>query len=816
MAIRKRSLLDHYLHFLIRFNVPIIIFFFALVLLAIIPAARIQFKSTFQDLLPPKAESVKNLMDLSRIYGGEGFLLLLLKGRPLDEMIKFADELAPDLEKLDSVSHVSYKVEPGFFLTNALLYMDLADLQQIESRLNKKIAYEKKKRNPFLIKLEDERDDFTLSDIIQKYGTNRFRSSMSTPDGKILVLLVKPTGAATDVDFLNRLIAGTEAVVAAHQAMPGGEGIQVIKQGRYYLTYNDNKTLENDLLRLTLISIALIILVLYFFFRGIKSLLLISIPLASGVILNFALTYFTIGHLNMLSGFLTGILLGLGLEIGIYLLSRYFEEKHRHVWLLALRNCLKQTGAAATFAASTTSVAFYSLVFSGFRGFSEFGLIAGNGMVLTSFCMLTFFPSLIIFLERRKGVRLLRLTPPPGQHRDSYKKTPYLWLQRHRVGVRLGFAGVLVATLVGLSFLSFDFDFSHLSNKSIVVCPELDQVERELDLTLNPTIIMVTNQAMARDIAATVNRRVKDGSLPTIMAATSVMDFVPPDQEAKLAILHRLKSTYNEYRAAINAMPQGNEIRQVLPALDATGVRLEDVPEVLRREFVSADGKWLFVSVRPKVSTDDGSQLERLIRDIRSVRYPGGEVKAAGSSFIFGEIVGIIYGKGPRILALTYFLVLVIVILLFRKVKDVLVIMGAITVSMLVGAALATALQLPFNYLNVIVLPILFGMGVDNSIHIIYRLRRTRDSLPRMMHHISQAVLASSVTNMLGFSVLIWANFRGLMSIGLLATYGMVAVILVSLVFLPAFLPLFYKVRTTEGELETSHPLRLPEIPKAG
>lgn len=57
-----------------------------------------------------------------------------------------------------------------------------------------------------------------------------------------------------------------------------------------------------------------------------------------------------------------------------------------------------------------------------------------------------------------------------------------------------------------------------------------------------------------------------------------------------------------------------------------------------------------------------------------------------------------------------------------------------------------------------------------------------------MMHHISQAVLASSITDMSSFSVLIWANFRGLMSIGLLATYGMAAVIVVSS-FLRAFLP---------------------------
>jgi hypothetical protein len=128
------------------------------------------------------------------------------------------------------------------------------------------------------------------------------------------------------------------------------------------------------------------------------------------------------------------------------------------------------------------------------------------------------------------------------------------------------------------------------------------------------------------------------------------------------------------------------------------------------------------------------------------------------------------------------------------------VITASILISLVFGVGLLTLFDIPFNYFNVIVVPILFGMGIDNSIHIIYRLRRTHDSLPKMMHHISQAVMASSITNMLGFAVLIGAEFRGLQSLGLLATWGMVAVILTSLVFLPAFLSAFYKVVDPETD----------------
>ncbi len=796
--------LKRYVHFLIKYNVWIIAGFVVLIALSLSPATRIQFKTSFQDLLPPQAESVRNIEELSKIYGGEGASVLIIKGRPIPDLVAFADELAPKLEAQKHVTHVSYKLEGDFFVSNALLFIDLKDLKEIERRIKKKIAYEEKRNNPLLIQLEEMIDDFSLADILGKYPTNQFQKHLSIPSKNMLVMLIKPNGSATDIGFLDRFMNGVNESVRDLTKDPRWAGIQAAQHGRYQDAFEDNIQLNKDLAITAVLSMILVLAILMFFYRDVKALFLIFFPLMTGVVFNFAVTQFSIGHLNMLSGFLTGILAGLGLEMGIYLLSRYYEEKHRHPWPRALINCLKQTGAAALVAAMTTAASFYSLVFFEFRGFSEFGLIAGNGMVLTSLAMMTLFPSVIVFFEKNRRFKIFRLHAPKTQHRDSHQTSWYYPLHFQRNAVRIVFAVAILVAFFQVRRVSFDYDFNHIRGENVSSQEDLRLVEKELNLSLTPTVLLVTNMETARSIVKEIRGRVKKGELSTVLDANSILDFLPEDQEEKVKIVGRLRQIYLKYQPAIETLPEAGEIKNIGASLNPKPFGLADVPEVLKREFMSKDGRHFFVNVRPSISVNDGSLMSKLIADIKSISTPPAEYKAAGTTFVFAEMFSLIYKSGPKILGLTFLAVLLLVVLLFRNLKDIAIIMTTICVSLFLGIILMTAFGLPFNYLNVIVIPILFGMGIDNAIHIIYRLRRTTDPLPKLMHHISQAVLASSITNILGFATLILAQFQGLRSIGFLATYGMLSVIITSLVFLPAFLPLFYR----EARIKVAEPVQ--------
>jgi len=93
----------------------------------------------------------------------------------------------------------------------------------------------------------------------------------------------------------------------------------------------------------------------------------------------------------------------------------------------------------------------------------------------------------------------------------------------------------------------------------------------------------------------------------------------------------------------------------------------------------------------------------------------------------------------------------------------------------------------PFNYVNVLVLPVIVGIGIDNGIHVIHRFRQS-GTVREIVTETGRALVMTSVTTMVGFGSLMISRYRGLVSLGFVATLGMLLCLYSSLVALPALL----------------------------
>ena len=85
-------------------------------------------------------------------------------------------------------------------------------------------------------------------------------------------------------------------------------------------------------------------------------------------------------------------------------------------------------------------------------------------------------------------------------------------------------------------------------------------------------------------------------------------------------------------------------------------------------------------------------------------------------------------------------------------------------------AALAVLIDMPFNYANIIALPLLVGMGVDNGIHVVHRLRT--DTAELFDTSTMRAVLASALTTIASFGNLAFSSHVGTASMGILLAMG--------------------------------------------
>src|ERR1700739_541241 len=110
-----------------------------------------------------------------------------------------------------------------------------------------------------------------------------------------------------------------------------------------------------------------------------------------------------IGHLNLLTITFLPMLIGLAIDNGVHLVTRYEEElRHGRTAQEALRKAMIFTGQGIFTGAFTTAGAFLAMVFTGFKGIQEMGVISGGGLAICLVPMLTMLPVLLLMGRQNK------------------------------------------------------------------------------------------------------------------------------------------------------------------------------------------------------------------------------------------------------------------------------------------------------------------------------------------------------------------------------------------------------------------------------
>ena len=765
-------LVKKYLQFLEKHTIFSAIIALSLVLGSVPFILDLEVKPSFQDILPDNHQSVKNIKKLTEIYGGEGFLIVGLQQGQKKELIEFARNIDTLAQSYQTIDHVVYKIDVDFFKENFLLYMELADLKEIERRILKKVAAAKAEANPLYIEFDTkESTSFTIDDIRAKYNLKAYREYLMDESQTSLLCLLKPNGSPNDVVFNRQLIADVDAIVESIQSdNPSLKSIEVEYGGLYYELFVDNTEILNDIFYLSILSISMIIIILLLHYRRFKTLVIIIFPLGVGILLNFALAQVLIGHLNMLTGFLSGILMGLGLDFSIHVYSRYLLEKQSRPWREALAHTLMYTGAASVGGALTTASAFYGITIAEFKGFSEFGLLAGNGMVLTALSIILIFPLVIVIYERLSHLPGFKIKGTLNQF--SYKKKKGGFYKNFRYNY--GYLRILFLLVVGFSIyfgiqVGYENNFARMKGKSALLRPFGDRAEAILGYSIRPVVVMSTNLAVLEELEKNYNTNIRNHSFEMITSCQSLLTFIPKEQEQKLVVIKRLKRLYKKYRGNVEQEIRDPESRFLLQsALKSKKVTIDNLPQQTREEFMSKDGKTFFLIIHPqKYIYRYIPKLEKFHEELNSVPQLEGQFQQAGLNFVLTSINQMVNKDAPYVLITTLACLFLTVLLLFRKMKEVFVIFVTLAFGILIMLGLMGFSDVKFNLLNVIALPMILGIGMDGAIHICHRLNEYRnESTHFVMDQVFKVLLLSSFTTALGFITLIGADYRGLRSIG--------------------------------------------------
>ncbi|GAB4033123.1 MAG: MMPL family transporter [Elusimicrobiota bacterium] len=780
----KNNFLKSYSAFLRRNYFKVLVFYVIVLGFSLYFASKIKFESNFESLLPKTFKSVITLDEVTKEFGGTGYMVAVIKSDNSKAAKKFASVFSKELEKLPQVKYVNWKQPKKFFEDRRLLFADLEDLREIRNRVAKKIDFEKKKANPLFIDLLEENYELDLSDIEKKYKSKSvFREYYESSDGKELVLLIKPNGLAGDLKFSRELEKNILNLFSSLNPASYSKDLSVELTGRYKKQIDLNDQLVKDIRFTVFGSLVLGSFILFFFFKQIRGTFLVGLPLFSGVIITLAFAYIAIGYLNIISGFLFSILMGIGMDYGIVFYSRYMEEKiKKESSQQAMETSFMSAGKSLLLAAITTSVSFFTLAIADFKGFSQFGIIAGAGVIINFIVFTTLHQAMIIFFEKIKE--------------PEYKSAFSFSLRSPKISLRL--PSILAVSVICLysaaNFrkLAFEYDFNKIQGANIPSFVLDKRVNEIIGTSLTPDIALVKSLSQAKQISDLLSSKEKNPDT-TIDSHASVLTFMPEDQKEKIQELKKIKKILDD--SALNSLSeeQKKKIEDVKKLLTPEEVTKKNLPKEIYRMFYGESGKTA-VYIFPKISLSDILLVRKASDEIKDLQAGEETIHPVSESVIFSEILRMIEKDGKLIMALSFLGTLLPIFFAYKSFKALFFISThlLVTLLLLLGGLLFFSIDL--NFFNVLMLPLIFGLGVDYGEYFYGRYKQEgKESGYFVLTHTGPAVFMSALTTILGFSTLLLANHQGLKSIGQVSVMGIFCAFISAVAFLLPLLSLWEK-----------------------
>lgn len=750
------------------------------------------FRGDFVDLLPPDFPSVRDLDVIKARAGGEGYLVIVLETPNIEKAKVFAEELVPRISQLKEILYVDYKFDKPFFEERNLLFIDLEDLKTLQTRLKKKIDFERRRANPFYIDLLDEKDDFSVADIKEKYSKATIKDYYITKDQRRLVILAKPSGFANNLEFCRRLLSKTQKIVSELKPVSFDPAIKVRYTGRYVVRIEETESMFSDLKRTSVFAITGIFTLVTLYLRQWLAIFFIGIPLFTSLLYSMAFTTLTIGYLNMFTTVLIGILTGMGIDFGIHLYLRYLEERQKSKSVReAIHIMQSSTGRAVFFAAATTVAAFFVLIPTEFIGFSQFGWIASFGMILCFLNTYFLLPALLIFRENILPMKQKLHLVTPSQ--DFLIKSPTLRRYPKPWATLACFGLFSLFSLWALTKIEFDHDFRKLSSDRYGTLALQEEISVDFGVSLSPTVVYANHPEDIPKLTENLNQiRDAKGEKSTVKKGLSLYSYVPEEQEIKLPEIRKLGEIARDKTTRFLEGEEAAHIENLKRWAEVTPFTVRDLPPPLIKQYTAVNGHHgSFLFIFPAIDLWHGRDVIRFSNEILEFKEKTKEydIHVASEALIYSDIFSLVKKEGPWALAVSMVAVFLLTWIFVKRIRSVFLVFSPLISGIICLVGIMYLFGIQFNFMNSIIFPILIGLGIDNGIHIYHRYREAGPgSLRFVLQKTGDAIFLSSTTTMLGFGALLIAFHKGLQSIGLLAVVGMGICFLTSVTVLPAIL----------------------------
>lgn len=800
----------------------------ALVLLVAIVAgalgATLTLNTNQLDQLDPKLRAVADMKRVIDMSGGAGMLTVALRGDDPEALKAVGDALAAHLSEDEArIRTATAKLPIEFFKARAPMYLETEDLKEIKRRTMLWLADVRKRASPFFFEIKKtEPVKLDLSDIQAKYerigGKSLDSAYFISGDDKLLLVRVKPKWDSNELGATEKLVEDIRAWLGAYQQgglhlvedytpEPAGDPktVEFGFSGTYQSNYEDSYSMKASLVPVSGIALLGVCLTLGFFFRRhLFMVVMVMSALILGVVMTFGFARISIGELNVVTTILGGILLGFGIDFGIHFAYRIRYELRLGLPLeQAVTETVQYSGPASLASAIGVGAAFASLLFSEFKGFSEFGLLAGVGVLLVGTVTYLWVPALLIAIERWRPGLVGKLLDAADDSDDNFP------VEAGRIERPWSKLGGAAAVALGLSVFAPNVGFEYNSRALMVEGqPSVvlqDEVRARFGDFGDPVAVYTKDLDDARalyDLFTPLDTE----RFPTVGRVLTPFSFVPPraQQEANAKVL----AEWREELKSVDpkSLPPEHEAKwnEAQAYLQAEPFGFDDLPPIFRQlvthlPSAKPDNHGYLSYIYPGVDLWDGLEMLAFAEDVETIRTDDGRTfHAAGLPILFATLARIVLADGKTTVALTAVFLLAILLVDLRSLKHTLYALLPLGAGMGVMLGVMVVLGVQLNFMNVVVFPIILGYGISHGVYLLHRFREGV-SPKEALRSVGVAVACSTITSMVGWAALLFAAHKGLQSMGIVACLGMLGTLLVSFTVMMPLLQIAHD-RRSEGD----------------
>ena len=629
--------------------------------------------------------------------------------------------------------------------------------------------------------------------------------------------------------------AQTSAREAVRAIMTENPSVKIRITGETALEHEELESVTKGAQLAGIVSLVLVFVVQWIGLRSLKLLSITYIVLLMGLIMTAGFAAITVGHLNVISIAFATLYIGLGVDYAVHICLYYRERRVRgYTNHQAIHHSMKGVGSSLFLCALTTALGFLSFIPTAYAGVSELGIISGGGIFIGLIISVTVLPALFCVLP---------VNSPKPIHSAFAPKFLVTFPFRYSTAIRIVSILLGVGACVVLTKLSFDSNPVNLrdpNSESVSSFKELLKSKNDSPFAL---ITLANNFDEAKLIAT------KMGQLPTVHETITLADFVAKDQDEKLTTIEDLnlilgnqlenfgkslpensnqkealvkfneelkkaiaENSPNAPQATLQQLQQRIEafIKQadssanpsasysqiesnilgLLPytldrlktSLTATDFGIDDIPDYIRSHWLSANGLYK-VLITPKKDLNDPENQREFVADAQKVDNKVSGLPVANQASGDAVVKAFIQAFGSAFIA-----IVLVLLVIYRSFKQTALVILPLVLAALLTGATNVLLNNPFNFANIIALPLLLGLGIDSSILIMHRLHfNLQENENLLQSSTTRGIIFSSITTLCSFSSLSFTAHKGMSSMGLLLSIGLFFTVVCSLIVLPAF-----------------------------